>query len=78
MAPKFVLWGIYPREMKLLSHKILEANVHRSFISNSAHLETTQMPFNTRMIKQTVYHYGSSMAWVKRRTHNKKKDLLLQ
>lgn len=47
MTQKFVLWGIYPREMKLLSHKILDANVHRSFISNSANLEITQMPFST-------------------------------
>ena len=47
MTPKFVLWGIYPREIKLLSHKILDPSVHRSFIYNSANLETTQMPFNT-------------------------------
>ena len=44
MTQKSVLWGIYPREMKLLSHKILDANVHRSFICNSPQTGTNQCP----------------------------------
>lgn len=44
--PAIALFGVYPREGLIFSHKELYTNVHSSLIYNSPKLETTQMSFN--------------------------------
>lgn len=51
--PEIALLGIYPRDMKC-SHKNLHTNIQRCFIHVSLNLETIQMSFSKRRIKQTV------------------------
>lgn len=44
--PSFNLGGIYPKEMKICSHKNLYANVHNSINYNSQKVKTIQMSIN--------------------------------
>lgn len=50
--PAIVLLGIYPREIKIFSHKNLNINVSSSFFHYSPKLETAQISFNRWMVKQ--------------------------
>lgn len=55
MQPSIVFLTIYLREIKKkYLHKKLYTNIHSSF--DSPKVETTQMFFNGRMVKQTVVY----------------------
>lgn len=60
-------------------HKDLNTNVHSSFICNNKKLETTQMPINEWIVKQTVIYpyYGIFLNNKNERsndTHNSKDE----
>jgi len=60
--------GYLPKKNKsLYPYKDLSMNVHGSLIWNRQNLETTQMPINERMDKQTVgYSYNGIYSAIKR------------
>ena len=53
--PTIPLLVTYPKE-NLCSQKNLYAKAYSGFIHNCPKLETTQMAFNERLVKQTVIH----------------------
>ena len=68
-GPAIVLLSIYPRDMKAYIYtKNLYMNVHSSFTGNSSKLESVQMSFNKRLVKQTVVHPPQGVLF------NKKKE----
>ena len=52
--PVIALLAFIPEKLKLMFTQKLYTNVSSSFIYNSQKLETIQIPFNGKMVKQTI------------------------